>query len=266
MACNAHTVTTSCTHTATSDCSGHATTTSCGGHAATTSCSHTNTTSCTHTGGCDGHSALSSCTGHENSCAAHAGGEPPAGVTNWTDPVLGNTIKIKVEHHNELRTAIDAELIRKGQSWPVDPGNVTTVNKITSSNVRALRNGINAALAWSHPTELDDANTEVGDKVQGVQFQHLRDRVNTMEGTCTCLCNYACTCQCNYACTCNCNYACTCQCNYSCTCQCNYSCTCDCNYACTCDCNYACTCNCDYTCTCNCAYSDEKLKTNVEYM
>ena len=43
-----------------------------------------------------------------------------------------------------------------------------------------------------------------------------------------------------------------------CVCNCNY-CTCNCN-ACLCNCNYACTCNCNYT------YSDERLKTNIEYL
>lgn len=41
-------------------------------------------------------------------------------------------------------------------------------------------------------------------------------------------------------------------------------CTCNCNY-CTCNCNY-CTCNCNYSCTCNCNYSDERVKTEIEYM
>ena len=77
--------------------------------------------------------------------------------------------------------------------------------------------------------------------------------INTLQGTCTCNCNY-CACNCNY-CTCNCNYNCTCNCNY-CTCNCNYS-------QCACNCNYSCTCNCNHRCTCNCAYgsdSDERLK------
>lgn len=41
-------------------------------------------------------------------------------------------------------------------------------------------------------------------------------------------------------------------------------CLCNCNY-CTCNCNY-CTCNCNYACTCNCNYSDERVKTEIEYM
>ena len=41
-------------------------------------------------------------------------------------------------------------------------------------------------------------------------------------------------------------------------------CVCNCNY-CTCNCNY-CTCNCNYACTCNCNYSDERLKTDIEYL
>ena len=41
-------------------------------------------------------------------------------------------------------------------------------------------------------------------------------------------------------------------------------CTCNCNY-CTCNCNY-CTCNCNYACTCHCNYSDERVKSDVEYM
>jgi hypothetical protein len=42
------------------------------------------------------------------------------------------------------------------------------------------------------------------------------------------------------------------------------TCLCNCNY-CTCNCNY-CTCNCNYACTCNCNYSDERVKTNIEYL
>ncbi len=34
---------------------------------------------------------------------------------------------------------------------------------------------------------------------------------------------------------------------------------------CVCNCNY-CTCNCNYSCTCNCNYSDERLKTNIEFL
>ena len=41
-------------------------------------------------------------------------------------------------------------------------------------------------------------------------------------------------------------------------------CMCNCNY-CTCNCNY-CTCNCNYACTCHCNYSDERVKTDIEYM
>jgi len=41
-------------------------------------------------------------------------------------------------------------------------------------------------------------------------------------------------------------------------------CLCNCNY-CTCNCNY-CTCNCNYSCTCNCNYSDERVKTQIEYL
>jgi hypothetical protein len=44
----------------------------------------------------------------------------------------------------------------------------------------------------------------------------------------------------------------------------NNVCICNCNY-CTCNCNY-CTCNCNYACTCNCNYSDERVKTNIEYL
>jgi len=42
------------------------------------------------------------------------------------------------------------------------------------------------------------------------------------------------------------------------------SCFCNCNY-CACNCNY-CTCNCNYACTCNCNYSDERLKTNIQFI
>ena len=41
-------------------------------------------------------------------------------------------------------------------------------------------------------------------------------------------------------------------------------CVCNCNY-CTCNCNY-CTCNCNFSCTCQCNYSDERLKTDIEFV
>ena len=154
------------------------------------------------------------CNGHTNSCPAHGGYLPGITPTNWSDDPLDDTITIKAIHHNELRSAIDSELTRRSQSWPSDPGNVTTDDTILSTHVRSLRDGINAARAWSWPSILDNANTEVGDSIQEDQYNALRDEVNVQEAECACDCNYACTCDCNY-CTCNCNYGCTCNCAYS---------------------------------------------------
>ena len=227
---------------------------------------------------CIGHVTGSACTSHVNSpCTGHTGSVPEGTPTVWTDVPLTTSIRIKAQHHNELRIAINTELAKRSHTWVHDPGAVNSTIKVLSTHVRDLRNGINAALAWTWPSILADVETEVGDKVLALQYNTLRDRVNYMETipcscncnyTCTCLCNYACTCLCNYACTCNCNnctcncnYACTCVCNYACTCVCNYACTCQCDHVCICACNYCtcncnyCTCECNYNCTCNCAYN-----------
>jgi len=186
---------------------------------------------------CTGHTTPSSCEDHSNTCLSNVQGIYPESPTVWTTQPLTTSTKFITTHHNELRNAIDDELIRRSQSWPTDPGTVATTNIIESNHVRQLRNGVNAAKAWTWPSYLDDPDTEVGDLIQVDQYNAIRSQVNTMETECVCDCNYACTCQCNYNCTCDCNYACTCNCNY-CTCNCNY-CTCNCNYSCTCDCNYS---------------------------
>jgi len=172
------------------------------------------------------------CNGHTNSCPAHGSYAPAVSETSWTDDPVSTAIKIKAVHHNELRIAITAELSRWGSSWPSDPGAVTTSIKIQNEHVRKLRDGINAATAWSWPSQMADSELEDRDVIKASQYNAMRDRVNVIESTCACDCAYACTCNCNY-CTCNCNY---------------------------------CTCNCNYACTCNCAYSDERLKTEIEYM
>ncbi len=239
---------------------------------------------------CSGHTVSTSCAGHTvGPCDGHTGST--GGVaTTWTDVPLTTTTKIKAVHHNELRSTINAELVRRSKAWPHDPGTVDTTLKVLSTHVRDLRDAVNNALAWVWPPDLSESETEVGDYIKALQYTALRDRVNFMELACTCNCNYICTCNCNYACTCQCNYSCTCDCNY-CACNCNYGCTCDCNvcscncnvcscdcnvcscdghYDCTCNCNYGCTCNCNYACTCNCDYgywdSDRRLKHDIVYM
>jgi len=184
------------------------------------------------------------CGGHTNSCPAHGGYIPGITPTTWSDDPL-TTNSIKAIYHNELRTAIAAELTRRSASWPADPGAVTTATNASSLHVRRLRDGINAATAWTWPSYLADTDTGTDDEIEAQQYNAMRDRVNVIEAICVC--------DCNYSCTCNCNYACTCQCNYACTCQCNYACTCNCNYACTCNCNYS-------------AKSDIRLKYDIEYL
>ncbi len=172
------------------------------------------------------------CNGHTNSCGGHGAYEPAVSETSWTDDPVSTATKVKVVHHNELRSSIDAELTRWSASWPTDPGAVTTSTKIQNEHVKNLRDGIDTCQSWSWPSQLDDAELEDRDVIKASQYNSLRDQVNTIELTCACDCAYACTCDCNY-------------------------CTCDCNY---------CTCNCNYACTCDCAYSDKRLKTEIEYM
>ena len=168
---------------------------------------------------------------------------PAVPATVWTNIPLKTTITIKSIHHNELRDAIHRELVRRGGTWPADPGHVSSAVGVLDDHIKKLRNGINAALTWPLPVMMQDVNCGNDDIVLDDQYNTMRTRINFMETTCICQCAYACTCDCDY-CTCDCYY---------CTCNCAYACTCDCNY-CTCDCNY-CTCNCNYTCTCNCAYA-----------
>jgi len=180
----------------------------------------------------------------------------PANQSSWTDPTLSNTIKIKAQHINELRTSINGEQGRR-HTTPHNFGTSrSSADKVTRVDTQTLRDQIEAL----HPfTGSWVYNYNTISKIEAAILTEVRTNLNDSENDCLCNCNY-CTCQCNY-CTCNCNY-CTCDCNY-CTCDCNY-CTCDCNY-CTCNCNY-CTCNCNYSCTCNCNYSDEELKEEISYM
>ncbi len=149
------------------------------------------------------------CTGHVNSCPTHVGYEPAVTPTVWTDPTLTQGEEVKSIHHNELRTAIIAELGRWGKTWPVDPLAVAIEDPVSYLHVRRLRDGINAATTWTWPSYLNDTETEIDDAILKDQYNGMRTRVNAIEATCACDCNYACTCNCNYACTCDCNYTCT---------------------------------------------------------
>lgn len=299
MVCTGHYVRATCAGHTVGDCVAH-NAAACPGHVTTACHSHV-TTACTT------HNADHACTAHATTaCASHVGVVSGGEASIWTDPVLSTNVKIKSIHHNELKTAIDAELARRGLPF-FTTGLVSQAYKAHGGHVQVLRDELKKAAdqegPWTPPDELSDENLGTDDKVKTTQFTALRSKTNSLETNCACNCDYACTCQCNYACTCNCNYACTCQCNYACTClcnyactcQCNYTCTCNCNYACTCQCNYVCTCNCNYACTCNCAYactcncnyactcncnylctcdcaytspifSDERLKNNITYM
>jgi len=180
------------------------------------------------------------CTGHDGDGDNDGNYVGPVTPTTWTNDPLTTSVIMIDTHHNELRTAIDNEITRWSQSWPADPGAVTSANKILSTHVRKLRDGIDAAVAWSWPAHLNDNETDTDDILEAQQYNAMRTQVNTIEAMCACDCAYACTCDCAYACTC------------------------DCDYACTCDCNYACTCNCDYSCGAD--KSDIRLKYDIEYI
>jgi len=167
------------------------------------------------------------CTGHVGTGDNDGNYIGPVTPTTWTDDPLTTSVIAKDTHHNELRTAIDDELTRWSQSWPADPGAVTTADKILSTHVRNLRDGILEAYPDSWPPSfLDDSNTGTDDILEAQQYNELRNQVNVIEAICAC----------------------------------------DCNYACTCDCNYACTCNCDYSCGCDTDKSDRRLKYDIEYI
>lgn len=200
------------------------------------------------------------CTGHNATtpngvaCPAYVG--PGSGYSFTTADLNGQTIQ--EYNFNQLRTAINSELARRGTNWAAvlsqygynDPGTRVAGDQIGYDNWRALR------FAIEHCRNFTNVYTTNEYIVQGAVIiddtvEELRAGINAANAQCLCVCNYACTCDCNY-CTCDCNY---------CTCDCNY-CTCNCNY-CTCNCNY-CTCACNYACTCNCNYSDIRLKKDIE--
>jgi len=230
----------------------------CGGHNATVGChTHDGVVSCgDHDGvsGCNVHDGEVSCDGHD---ALSNGGQPcPTNLTSFTDPTLTTDTKIKNEHINELREAIDTERVRRGfgQYWNgADVGVGVKIEDTDASSLRAALAEVKSGLTWTNINSIVENVTPVDE----THIDEARANINIAEAECLCYCNYACTCNCNYACTCNCNYACTCNCNYACTCNCNYACTCNCNY---------CTCNCNYNCTCNCNYSDKNLKKEISYI
>ena len=244
MACTNHTNTTSCEgHVNASPCTNHSTGTECASHVAT--------------GSCDAHSVSGTeCISHTGECLSHGGYIPPSTPTDFVEDIQDTQTKIKASHVNELRDAIAVELARRSTVFSL-PGDVNIGDVIDNDVFIQLRDALVAASPWNYGSSVGD-DMEDADMVDGSAMRTLRGRLNTLETSCVCDCNYACTCQCNYDCTCNCNYACTCNCNYDCTCQCNYACTCQCNYSCTCNCNYPCTCNCNYSCTCNCNYTTSK--------
>ena len=180
-------------------------------------------------------------------CNVHDGSKYPRTRTTWSSAVVSS--KIVPEYLNSLRTALNAELsIRSlsATSWT----SISVGSKITDPIIDQFKNTITKC--WSRDSggnvswiSLAGTDEGVGDKILYTLLVDLRNLTNRLQDVCICNCNY---------CPCNCNY---------CTCDCNY-CTCDCNY-CTCNCNY-CPCNCNHSCTCQCNYSDERLKSNIEYI
>ena len=162
--------------------------------------------------------------------------------TSWTDPTISTSVKVKAQHINELRNAINGEQSRR-HTTPLSFGaDRTAMNVVTKKDTKDLIYQIEALYPFTGSWAYTYSTIS---KVEGAIITEVRGNLNNAENDCLCNCNY-CTCQCNY-----------------CTCDCNY-CTCDCNY-CTCNCNY-CTCNCHYSCTCNCNYSDERVKEEIEYI
>ena len=170
------------------------------------------------------------CHSHCNQCALHPGYIGPVTPTSWTNDPVDTDIRVKDNHFNELRTAIQDELDRRSlteQTTYPDPGAVDTDDTIYNEHYRYIRNQIYKCGGYSIPFTGDVANEVIsaGQPILADTTNDMRDNTNTLEAVCICDCNYSCTCNCNY-----------------CTCQCNYS------------------------CTCNCAYSDERLKRDIIYL
>ena len=146
------------------------------------------------------------CNSNTNSCPAHPGYIPGITPTTWTDDPLSSSITDKSIHHNQLRTAISAELTRRSKSWPVDPGAVSTATTISYLHPRRLRDGINAAKTWSYPAAVLDIVLASGVQIFASANTALRSQINIYEAECVCDCNY-CTCDCNHSCTCDCDYS-----------------------------------------------------------
>lgn len=157
----------------------------------------------------------------------------PSNSTVWTDPVISHNVRVKAQHINELRAAINAEKTRRHLTTYNFGSNLVRGNIILKSHTKDLRDQIEnmRSFNWTYDYSLIRL-------IDSGIISEVRSAINDLENDCLCNCNY-CTCNCNY-CTCNCNY-----------------CTCNCNY---------CTCNCNYSCTCNCNYSDKNLKEDIEYL
>lgn len=159
-----------------------------------------------------------SCHSHCNQCALHPGYIGPVTPTSWTNDPVDTGIRVKDDHFNELRSAIQDELDRRSlaeQTTYPDPGAVNTDDTIYYQHYRYVRNQIIKASGYTwDPDSVDSTVLNAGEHILAESTNDMRDETNVLEAVCICNCNYSCTCNCNY-CTCQCNYACTCQCNYS---------------------------------------------------
>lgn len=179
------------------------------------------------------------CTGHNGTypvgvpCTGYIG---PGTAYSFTTPdLIGGVHNVQEYHYNQIRQALEQELVRRGWSWATvggDPGVVYQGSTAVGYyHWRALRDRIYNVKAWSYAWTAN-AYLYPGVPIHEESVEELRAHINDARDDCACVCNYGCTCNCAY-CTCNCAY---------------------------------CTCDCNYYCTCNCYYSDLRLKKDVKYL
>jgi hypothetical protein len=144
-------------------------------------------------------------------------------ATSWTDEgasspaarVSADITKVRAIHVNELRTAINAEIVSRGgvqQVWTNDP--ITSppgvAQKVRTVHVAELRSASNYAKTLYCVTDATPVTTWADDpliagttKIRAVHINELRAYINLLEGACKCNCNGHCGC--NGLC-CNCDH------------------------------------------------------------
>lgn len=128
-------------------------------------------------------------------------------TTTWTDnPLVAGTTKIRKIHIEELRTAINSEIGRRGGtarsfSNPVlHDGSQPNPTKCRAAHVQELRDACDYAADLPCTTDTivpgtwTDTLNAGTTKIRAIHVQELRTYINNMESGCMCDCDGHCAC------------------------------------------------------------------------